>query len=439
MTNKRYSKGKTTKTKLKKGEYQRANGSFEFRWTEKVSPTRSISRCVYAKSIAELREKEAAIQKDINEGIKPVDRNVTINHYYKTWEKIKSGIRESTFFSYSSIYKLYIEPEFGETPLREVSYSKLIMFYKDLIEKKGLGITSVDHLNVVLKMVLDVAVRDEVLRTNPCVGALKELQREYAHTIREVKAMTPAEQIVFEDFINKPGKYHCLAPLLTVMLYTGMRVGEVGALKWEDVDFEKNEIRINHSLFFNGLRSKSGNTYTLNPPKTKKSKRSIPMSPLVRSALLDEKQRQKNAGIVCTAVIDGYSDFVFLDDKGEPFHYRKLNHRLDRLSIAIDADVKARGTVNGLTAFPHVHSHMLRHTFATRMREAGADIKATADIMGHTKADLTLNTYTDASGEFKMKAIALIGPDSRLKAAEVMTLPKNLPKNDANLGLIQVN
>ena len=99
---------------------------------------------------------------------------------------------------------------------------------------------------------------------------------------------------------------------------------------------------------------------------------------------------------------------MFLDDKGGLFHYKKLNHRLDRISSAIDDEIKSKGTVNGLTSFPHVHSHMLRHTFATRMREAGADIKATADIMGHTEVELTLNTYTDASEDFKRQEIALL-------------------------------
>ena len=112
--------------------------------------------------------------------------------------------------------------------------------------------------------------------------------------------------------------------------------------------------------------------------------------------------------VVSSVVVNGYSDFVFLDDKGGLFHYKKLNHRLDRLSAAIDAEIKSKGTINGLTAFPHVHSHMLRHTFATRMREAGADIKATADIMGHNEVDITLNTYTDASKEFKKQEISLL-------------------------------
>lgn len=94
--------------------------------------------------------------------------------------------------------------------------------------------------------------------------------------------------------------------------------------------------------------------------------------------------------------------------QGGLFHYKKLNHRLDRLSAAIDKEIKAEGTANGLTAFPHIHSHIFRHTFATRMREAGADVKATAEIMGHTEVELTLNTYIDASEEFKRQEIALL-------------------------------
>jgi integrase len=192
------------------------------------------------------------------------------------------------------------------------------------------------------------------------------------------------------------------------MLYTGMRVGEVGGLRWADIDFEKEEIHITHTLVFDGSSTNKTSEYGLNPPKTKSSKRCIPISPRVKEALLNEKKRQEENGIKCKITINGYSDFVFLDDKGGLFHYKKLNHRLDRLSAAIDAEIKNQGMINGLTASPHVHSHMLRHTFATRMREAGADIKATADIMGHNEVDITLNTYTDASADFKKQEISLL-------------------------------
>jgi len=192
------------------------------------------------------------------------------------------------------------------------------------------------------------------------------------------------------------------------MLYTGIRVGELGGMRWADVDFEKNQIEISHTLVFEEKPGQKDSVFSLNPPKTKTSERIIPMNPKVRDALLREKNRQIANEISCNVTIDGYSDFVFLDDNGSLFHYKKLNHRLARISTAIDNEIKSNGTLNGLNAFPHVHSHMLRHTFATRMREAGADIKATADIMGHTEVELTLNTYTDASEDFKRQEIALL-------------------------------
>lgn len=425
MTKNRFDK---KRIRLKKGEYQRSNGTFEFRWMEKIDAHHSVRRYVYAKSLPELRKKEEEIQKDIIDGIKTKKRDMTINDFFETWKKIKSGVRESSFDTYLRIYKRYIEPDFGNTPLQELSYSTIVIFYKSLIESKGVGISTVDNLNVVLTMILDVAVRDGVLRANPCHGTLKELQRKYADTVKEVRALTDAEQTMLEEFLSRPGLFHCLCPLITVMLYTGMRVGEIGALRWADVDFNKNVINIAHTLIFNGKANGDRKEYVLNPPKTKKSERRIPMNSIVRSALIAEKQRQIEDGITCNIVIDGCSDFVFLDNKGGVFHYKKLNHRLDRISQALDCEIKAKGIVNGLTSFPHIHSHMLRHTFATRMREAGADIKATADIMGHTEVDLTLNTYTDATEEFKKKEISLLAPDKSILAAEVTSLPQNLPQ-----------
>ena len=397
----RYAKGRI---KLKKGEYQRPNGSFEYKWTDRYGKRHSE----YAKTLIELRIKEDAIRKDLLDGLTGINLNLTINSYFKIWQKIKSGVRESSFSTYLRLYQRYIETQFSETKLKDLTYSKVVLFYKDLLENHGLGISSVNNINVVLSMILNVAIRDGVLRTNPCNGALKELKRKYAGTKKEVKALTKAEQDVFEDFLKKPGIFHSLYPLITVMLYTGIRVGELGGMRWADIDFEKNQIEIAHTLLFEEKPGQKGSVFSLNPPKTKTSERKIPMNPKVRDALLREKNRQLANGISCNVTVNGYSDFVFLDDNGSLIHYKKLNHRLDRISKAIDNEIKSNGTVNGLTSFPHVHSHMLRHTFATRMREAGADIKATADIMGHTEVNLTLNTYTDASEDFKRQEIALL-------------------------------
>ena len=101
MLNKRFAKGRV---KLKEGEYQRPNGTFEYKWTDRFGKRHSV----YAKTIPALRAKEEKILRDTLDGIGYVDRNQTINSYFAVWKKIKSGIRESTFITYLRLYQRYI-------------------------------------------------------------------------------------------------------------------------------------------------------------------------------------------------------------------------------------------------------------------------------------------------------------------------------------------
>ena len=401
----RFAKGRL---KLKKGEYQRPNKTFEYKWTDKLGYRHSV----YAKSLEELRTKEAAILKDTLDGIKYFKQNTTLDSYYEIWKKVKSGIRDTTLRTYDNIYKCRIKPEFGETKLKDLSYSKIIMFYKELVEKQGLSISSLTGVNAVLSMIIDIAIKDGIVRTNPCRGAMKELKRSNVNSSPDVKALTKVEQELLEEYLCRPGSFNRLYPLVTVMLYTGMRIGEICALRWDDINFAKAEIHVNHTLVVADRSKRDGSRYALNPPKTKTGKRSIPISPIVKEALLLEKKYQKEHVVNNGFAINGLSNFVFTDQYGKVINYLNLNHSLTVISQEIDKEIKNKGTIKGLKSFPHLHSHMLRHTFATRMREAGADIKATAEIMGHKEVDMTLNTYTDASQEFKMREISLLGQNN---------------------------
>ena len=396
MKNKRYTQNKT---KLRNGEYQRSNKTFQYSWYDKSGKRHYL----YAKTLPELRKKEEELLRDTLDGIDYTKLNATINSYFELWKKVKTGIRETTFASYVRYYKRYVEPEFGKMKLRDVTYSSIVMFLKDTATKRNLSFGSIRNIKVVLSMVIDVAVKDDVLKGNPCRGVLREFQREYEKDTKEVRALTLKEQKIFESFLAKPGKYHRYYPVFTVMLWTGMRVGEVLGLRWEDIDFENNEININHTLLYYDKGKGDGSDYKINPPKTKNSKRTVPMLPVVREALLKEKEFQDLFGIKCESVIDGYTDFVFLNSKGHVWHHKKLNYKLTKICEAINAEMQGTGD-----EFPHVHNHMLRHTFATRMREAGADMKAVSDMMGHEGILITLKTYTDASREFKNREIAVL-------------------------------
>ena len=359
MNNSRYA---NKRIKLRKGEYQRSNNTFAYWWFDKNGKR----QFVYAKTLPELREKEEQIIRDTLDGIDYSKLDSTINSYFELWKEIKSGIRESTFTSYIRFYNRYVEPEFGNKKLKNVTYSSIVMFLKNLAIEKGLSFGTIRNIKVVLSMVFDLAVRD-----------------------------------------GRPGHYHQYYAVFTTMLWTGMRVGEVLGLRWEDIDFENNEINVNHILINYDKGKGKGSIFAINPPKTKNSNRIVPMLPKVKEAMLKEKEKQEQLGICCLSEIDGYTNFIFLNSKGKVLDYKKLNNRLTQISKAINKEIHADGNTT-VDDFPHVHNHMLRHTFATRMREAGADMKAVSDMMGHEGILITLTTYTDASREFKNREIALL-------------------------------
>ena len=398
--NKRYTQNKT---KLRKGEYQRSNKTFAYNWYDKSGKR----HFVYAKTLPELRKKEDEVIKDIIEGIDYAKLEATVNSYFEIWTKIKTGMRETSFTSYVRFYKRYVEPEFGKKKLKEVNYSSVALFFKKMATERNLSYGSIKNIRKVLSVVLDVAVRDEVLKSNPCVGALRDLQREYGSKTKQIRALTLEEQKLLEDFLATPGRYHRYQPVFTVMLWTGMRVGEVLGLRWEDIDFENDEINVNHTLLQFDKGKGQGSDYRINPPKTKSSRRTVPMLPKVKRALLQEKAYQDLFGIECASEIDGYTDFVFLNSKGNVYSHKKLNSKLAKISEQINKEIHENGDPT-IPDFPHVHNHMLRHTFATRMREAGADIKATSEMMGHEGILITLKTYTDASSEFKKREISML-------------------------------
>ena len=400
MNNSRYA---NKRIKLRKGEYQRSNNTFAYWWFDKNGKR----QFVYAKSLPELREKEEQIIRDTMDGIDYSKLDSTINSYFELWKEIKSGIRETTFTSYVRFYNRYVEPEFGKRKLKNVTYSSVVMFLKNLAVEKGLSFGTIRNIKVVLSMVFDIAVKDGVLKSNPSNGTLRELQREFEKNTKDVRALTLEEQKLFESFLARTGHYHQYYAVFTTMLWTGMRVGEVLGLRWEDIDFENNEIDVNHILINYDKGKGQGNEFAVNPPKTKSSIRTVPMLPKVREALLEEKEKQEQLGIRCLSEVDGYTNFIFLNSKGNVLDHKKLNNRLTQICKAINREIQAEGNT-AVDEFPHVHNHMLRHTFATRMREAGADMKAVSDMMGHEGILITLTTYTDASREFKNREILLL-------------------------------
>ena len=384
---------------LKKGEYQRTNGTYAYRWTDGKGKRHEV----YARDLDDLRAKEKEIDADTNEGIKVEARYVIINEMYDLWVQLKRGIKDNTFENYKYMYNTFVRPSFGKKRIQTLKKSDVKFFYNYLADQRCLQASTIDSIHTVLHQVLDMAVDDKYIRNNPSDKALKELKQSHAFKTEKRRALTIAEQELFLNYLRNNETYSHWYPIFAVMLGTGMRVGEITGLRWCDIDLDNGVIDINHTLVYYCHRHEvelNGCYFNINTPKTKASNRKIPMIESVKEAFLMEKANQEKTGIKCSAVIDGYSDFIFVNRNGKTQHQGTLNKAIRRIIRDCNDEVLLNDE-NATVLLPHFSCHSLRHTFSTRMCEAGINVKVIQDTLGHQDISTTMNIYTDATKEMK--------------------------------------
>ena len=378
---------------LKEGEYQRSSGTYEFKWRDKRGNRHSIS----AVTLEELREKELDVLRDVLDGVKVDKNNLTVNDMYNSWIQLKRGLKENTFSNYKYMYKMFVEPDFGKNRITDLKRSDVRGFYNFLAEEKHVQINTIDSIHTVLHQVLEIAVEDDYLRYNPSDNALKELKKAVNFEVEKRRALTVSEQEIFEAFLRKKGQYHRWYPVFTVMLWTGMRVGEITGLRWCDIDLEEGSINVNHTLVYFDKRAEERCTFAINTTKTKAGERSIPMLPKVKEAFLMEKEYQRECGVKSESVVDGYRDFIFVNRFGNVQHQGTLNKALRRIIRDCNFEILDKNKQNDVIILPKFSNHSLRHTFTTRMCEAGVNIKAMQEILGYADAETTMDTYAEAT------------------------------------------
>lgn len=382
---------------LKEGEYQRSSGTYEFKWRDKRGNRHSIS----AVTLEELREKELDVLRDVLDGVKVDKNNLTVNDLYNSWIQLKRGLKENTFSNYKYMYKMFVEPDFGKNRITDLKRSDVRGFYNFLAEEKHVQINTIDSIHTVLHQVLEIAVEDDYLRYNPSDNALKELKKAVNFEVEKRRALTVSEQEIFEAFLRKKGQYHRWYPVFTVMLWTGMRVGEITGLRWCDIDLEEGSINVNHTLVYFDKRAEERCTFAINTTKTKAGERSIPMLPKVKEAFLMEKEYQRECGVKSESVVDGYRDFIFVNRFGNVQHQGTINKALRRIIRDCNFEILDKNKQNDVIILPKFSNHSLRHTFTTRMCEAGVNIKAMQEILGHADAETTMDIYAEATKELK--------------------------------------
>jgi len=267
---------------------------------------------------------------------------------------------------------------------------------------------TIEHLQRELHPAFEMAVRDNIIRSNPTSSVLAQLKRQTGAQRGKRVALTPEEQSAFLEFMDGHVVLDHWKPIFIFLLGTGVRVSELSGLCWEDIDFEKGLISIEREIvYFAGKKNPSKQKLFVSDPKTFAGIRKIPIVKEVRTALESVKKYQQENGLVSTREIDGYSNFVFLDRFGTTYIQHNLDRALERIikqynEYARDLIEKKHSDV---VMLPHFTCHNLRHTFCTRLCENETNIKVIQSIMGHVDIKTTMNIYAEVSEKKKQESL----------------------------------
>ncbi len=397
---------------LKDGEsYRKSDGRYMFRYTSSDGKRHAI----YDSDLNALRIKENKIIRDLTAGIRIGEDTITLNDIYEMWKKDKSTLKQTTKGNYIYMYEHFVKKEFGCRKLKDIRKSDVRRFYNSMLDAKQLKVNTLESVHTVVHQLFNLAVDDLYIRANPSDGVMGECKRAHNMDIPKRHALTIPQQEAFIRYTQEIPKYRHWKPLFTFFLGTGCRVSEVVGFRWEDIHMEEGYININHNMVY--YQREEGKCYfSVTTTKTEAGSRIIPMLPEVRQALFDEKAYQKEAGLVCRANIDGYTDFVFLNRYGNPHNPQTINRTIKRITISYNeeeielADKEAREPV----LIPPFSCHNLRHTFCTRYCENETNLKVIQEIMGHKDITTTMEIYAEATKDAKVKSFANLEGKFRL-------------------------
>lgn len=373
---------------LKGGESQRKNGTYEFRFTDIHGKRRSV----YAPTLDGLRSKEEQIQRNLADGIDFEGGLTTVMELVERYLGTKTGKRYGTQVSYNFVTNVLKKYPFSTCRIASIKLSDAKLFFLTLHED-GYSRSSIATIRSVLKPSFAMAVEDDLLRKNPFDFSLGDIIKNDAV---KRNALTPDQQKSFFDFLQNDKVGSRYYDQLVILLYTGMRVSELFGLTKADVDLQNSVVHVNKQL----LRKRLGEDHGLfvEEPKTVDGNRTIFLLPEAYDAFQRVLRNRKTPRV--EHIVDGYCGFLFLDDDGKPRVAYGLEHALKRLVERYN-----RENNDSLVLTPHC----LRHTFATRILDAGIGVKDAQYLMGHANSQTTLNVYAHKSCESAAKALERVG------------------------------
>jgi integrase len=356
--------------RIPNGMRKKKNGLFEKRFT--VDGKRYSA---YGHSAKECAENEIQLREQIKAGIYTSNKEITLDTYFDEWEQSRIGVvKDSSIKTIRSRYDTHIKPVMGTEKVQKIEKREVTKLQQDLSKK--LSATMTNAVIAVLKSVLNGAVDDEIIVKNPAL-TVKPLRTDHQIKASETihRALTREEQQAFLE----EAKDEWLYEFFCFSLCTGMRINEITALRWSDIDYINNVIHITKTVSW-----KKGGGITETSPKSKTSKRDIPMNEAIKKVL--QMQHEKVTML--------YGDIYArkLDNKVFPGSNGAQAIASATVGYSITSVLK-RLSKKGIEIERFTH-HAFRDTFATRYIEEGGNMQTLKNLLGHNSLAMTADLYS---------------------------------------------
>lgn len=358
---------------LRKGEYEKKEGGFIFRWTD----ARGNRHSVGARTLNELREKEQVIMEERVKGISRADN--TLYEQVQLYLSTKVTLAKST----RSNYEYYLEHSIknamvGKIRISDLKSSDILKFYAELVQEEGYSAGTIKILHKMIHPALDMAVKDRLIYSNVSEGCVKD----YSEDVEKKYALTQEEK---EEFLLRVAdRRPDYLPFVRFLFATGVRLSEAIGLTWDNVveTDQMKYIEINHQIQYRKISGRA--ILYASETKTSAGKRKLPITSEVAEILAQQRVINSRIHVPEDYSVDGYRDFVFLSPKGTCLSHNTVRCMMSRLSH----DDKQHSR-----SIRHVSPHICRHTYITEMAAKGCDIKVLQALAGQKDLRVTYAVY----------------------------------------------
>lgn len=375
---------------------QRKDGRWEARVTVGYIGGKLKRKCLYGKTRKEVQEKMTEVLRSVQKGLPVVNDKILLGAFLDDWLEsvVKPNKRPKTYASYAQIVKNHIKPELGNRALTRLTAKDVQQFLNSKAQSKRMSsakdekvaalakpisLRSVQYMREVLRNALNQAVKWDMVPRN-----VAELATGPQVKRNEVTSLTPEQAAK----LIEAAKGHRFEAMFSVVLAIGLRLGEACGQRWNDIDMEKGELRVNNQL------QRVGNEWLLTAPKTRSGARTVVLPKFAIEALRAHRIKQTTVDRVAAGDKWQETGFVFTTPVGLPLDDSVVRKELRNLLKKAE--------------LPPMRFHDLRHTCASLLLAQKVPPRVVMEILGHSQISLTMNTYSHVIPSLEREAADLM-------------------------------